>query len=63
MKRTRLAVVLASVVALTTTARAQVGSAPSAPTTLTVEQALQYASITIRLSEPRSSRLMHLRRT
>jgi len=43
MIRTRLAVVLASVVALTTTARAQVGSTPSAPTTLTLDQALQYA--------------------
>ena len=43
MKRTRLALVLVSVVALSTTARAQVGSAQSAPTTLTLEQALQYA--------------------
>jgi outer membrane protein len=43
MKRTRLALVLASVVALTTTARAQVGSPQSAPTTLTLRQALQYA--------------------
>jgi outer membrane protein len=43
MKRTRLAVVLAGVVVLTTTARAQVGSPQSAPTTLTLEQALQYA--------------------
>ncbi|HZL97018.1 MAG TPA: hypothetical protein VFB99_25395, partial [Vicinamibacterales bacterium] len=43
MTRTRLAVVLASVVVLTTTARAQVGGAQSAPTTLTLEQALQYA--------------------
>jgi len=43
MKRSRLAVVLASVVALSTTARAQVGGAQSAPTTLTLEQALQYA--------------------
>jgi len=43
MTRTGLAVVLASVVALSTTARAQVGSAQSAPTTLTLEQALQYA--------------------
>lgn len=42
MKRTRVAVVLASVVALTTTAGAQVG-AQAAPTTLTLEQALQYA--------------------
>jgi len=43
MKRTRLAVVLASVAAFNTTADAQVGSAQSAPTTLTFEQALQYA--------------------
>jgi outer membrane protein len=43
MKRTRLAVVMATVVALTTTARAQVGSPQSAPTMLTLEQALQYA--------------------
>ena len=43
MKRTRLAVVIASVVALATAARAQVGGAQSAPTTLTLEQALQYA--------------------
>jgi outer membrane protein TolC len=43
MKRSRVAVVLASVVALSTTARAQVGGAQSAPTTLTLEQALQYA--------------------
>jgi outer membrane protein TolC len=43
MKQSRLAVVLASVVALTTTARAQVGGAPSAPATLTLDQALQYA--------------------
>jgi outer membrane protein TolC len=42
MKRTRLAVVLASVVAFSTTARAQVDGAPGAPTTLTLEQALQY---------------------
>jgi outer membrane protein len=42
MKRTRLAVVLASVVALTTTAGAQVG-AQTAPTAFTLEQALQYA--------------------
>jgi len=38
MTRTRVAVVLASIVTLTTTARAQ-----SAPTMLTLEQALQYA--------------------
>src|SRR6187431_481824 len=43
MTRTGLAVVLASVVALTTTTRAQGGGAQSAPTTLTLEQALQYA--------------------
>src|SRR5580765_8521314 len=43
MKRTRLAVVLAGVVALATTARAQVGGTRSAPTTLTLEQALQCA--------------------
>jgi outer membrane protein len=43
MTRIGLAVVLATVVALTTTARAQVGGAQSAPTTLTLEQALQYA--------------------
>ena len=43
MKRTRPAVVLACVVALGTTARAQVGGATSAPTMLTLEQALQYA--------------------
>jgi len=42
MKRTRPAVVLACVVALTTTVGAQVG-AQSAPTALTLEQALQYA--------------------
>jgi outer membrane protein len=42
MKRTRLAVALASVVALTTAARAQVGGAQSAPT-LTLDQALRYA--------------------
>ena len=41
MARTRLAVVLACVVALTTTTRAQVGGAQGAPTTLTLEQALQ----------------------
>ncbi len=43
MKRTPLVVVLASVVALATPARAQVGGVQSAPTTLTLEQALQYA--------------------
>src|SRR3954471_5775552 len=43
MKRTRVAIVLASVVAFSATARAQGGSAESAPTTLTLEQALQYA--------------------
>lgn len=43
MKRTRLAVVLASIVALSTTAGAQVGGAQGASTTLTLEQALQYA--------------------
>ena len=43
MTRMRLAVVLASVVAVTTAAHAQVGVAPGAPTTLTLEQALQYA--------------------
>lgn len=43
MKRTRLAVFLACLVALTTTTRAQVGGAQSAPTTLTLDQALQYA--------------------
>jgi outer membrane protein TolC len=43
MKRTRLAVVLAATVALTTTTRAQVGGAPSVPTTLTLDEALQYA--------------------
>ena len=43
MTRTRLAVVLASVVVLTTTTRAQVAGAQSAPTTLTLEEALQYA--------------------
>jgi outer membrane protein TolC len=43
MKRTRLAVILASVVALSPTARAQVVGAASAPTMLTLEQALQYA--------------------
>jgi len=43
MKQTRLTVVLACVVALSTTARAQVGGAATAPTMLTLEQALQYA--------------------
>jgi outer membrane protein len=43
MKRTRLALFLAGVVALSTTAHAQVGGAQGAPTTLTLEQALQYA--------------------
>src|SRR6187431_494548 len=43
MTRTRLAVVLTCVVAFTTTTRAQGGGAQSAPTTLTIEQALQYA--------------------
>ena len=43
MKRTRLAVILASIAVLTTTARAQVSEAQGAPTTLTLEQALQYA--------------------
>ena len=43
MTRTPLAVVFACVLGLTTTAHAQVGSAPSAPTTLTLDQALQYA--------------------
>lgn len=43
MKRSSVAVVLASVVALSTTARAQVGGTQSGPTTLTLEQALQYA--------------------
>jgi outer membrane protein len=43
MKRARVVVVLASVVALSTSARAQGVGAPSAPTTLTLEQALQYA--------------------
>ena len=63
MKRTRLAVVLASVVALTTTARAQVGGAQSAPTTLTLEQALQYALDHYPPSEPRLSRSMRPRPT
>ena len=43
MKRTDLALVLASVVACGTTLHAQVGGVPSAPMTLTFEQALQYA--------------------
>src|SRR3954447_14306888 len=43
MKRSRLAVVLGCVVAISTTARAQVGSSQSAPTMLTLEEALQYA--------------------
>jgi outer membrane protein len=43
MKRIRVAVVLACVMALTTTTGAQVGGAQSVPTTLTLEQALQYA--------------------
>src|SRR4051812_45080330 len=43
MKRTRVAIVLASVVAFSATARAQGGSAESAPTTLTLDQALEYA--------------------
>src|SRR3954462_1891969 len=43
MKRSRLAVVLGCVVAICTTARAQVGSSQSAPTMLTLEEALQYA--------------------
>ena len=43
MKRTRLVVVLATVVAVTTTVRAQVSGAPGAPITLTLEQALQFA--------------------
>ena len=43
MTRIRLAMVLAGVVALSTTARAQVGGAQSAPVTLTLDQALQYA--------------------
>src|SRR4051795_3535704 len=43
MKRSRLAVVLGCVVAIATTARAQVGSSHSAPTMLTLEEALQYA--------------------
>jgi outer membrane protein len=43
MKRIRLAVFLAWVVASTTTMRAQAAGTPGAPTTLTLEQALQYA--------------------
>ncbi len=43
MNRSRLAVVLASVVALSTTARAQTGGSQNPPTALTLEQALQYA--------------------
>src|SRR3954452_11685563 len=43
MKRIRLAVVFACVMALTTTMRAQGGGAQSVPTILTLEQALQYA--------------------
>jgi outer membrane protein len=43
MKRLQRALVLASVVALSTTARAQPGTAQSAPPALTLEQALQYA--------------------
>lgn len=43
MKRIRLAVLLACVMALATTTYAQVGGAQSVPTTLTLEQALQYA--------------------
>src|SRR3954464_5833419 len=43
MKRSRLAVVLGCVVAISTTARAQVGSSQTAPTMLTLEEALQYA--------------------
>ena len=43
MKRTRLAVVLASVVAPTTTTRAHRWAARKCPTTLTLEQALQCA--------------------
>src|SRR6187402_2667768 len=43
MKRTPLVVVFATVVALAAPARAQVSGAQSAPTTLTLEQALQYA--------------------
>ena len=43
MKRTRLAAVLACVVALSTNGRAQEGGAARAPLMLTLEQALQYA--------------------
>jgi outer membrane protein len=43
MRRICLAMVLTSVVALTTDARAQVGGGQSSPPTLTLEQALQYA--------------------
>src|SRR5215204_7583273 len=43
MKRSRLAVVLVGVVAISTTSRAQGGNVQSAPTTLTLEDALQYA--------------------
>ena len=43
MKRTGVAVVVASVVALTATARAQVGGAQGVPIALTLDQALQYA--------------------
>jgi outer membrane protein TolC len=43
MKRTPLAIALATVVAFNTTARAQQGGSQSAPTPLTFEQALQYA--------------------
>ena len=42
MKRTPLAIALATVVAFNTTARAQQGGSQSAPTPLTFEQALQY---------------------
>ncbi len=43
MKRNGLAVVLAGVVGVTATARAQAGGAQRPPATLTLEQALQYA--------------------
>src|SRR6187431_1090326 len=43
MKRTRLAVVLVSIMASGTPAGAQVDGAQSPPTTLALEQALQYA--------------------
>jgi outer membrane protein TolC len=43
MKRTPLAIACVAVVAFNATARAQPGAAQSAPTTLTFEQALQYA--------------------